>query len=529
MLEFDHQVPPVSWSGNPVHFRFVSDNSIESFGVSASLTIVFTSTGKEEEALTLTWGIDSVSLVFRDEPDDSGFELSSREVEPLLSKWIELIAGEISSNYLIDHYYTVTYAAGAVTLTARAAGSEYTLSHTAEGIGGISATSVEGVDPIVRPFFKVGVQVVLGASEDSQVLGEEYLPVDATGAVTFDLHEFFSDSPSTTFLFPEAADNLGILHPESCREYYVRYFEQYGTPPVPRKINTAGPFYVLSGGLSAVQEGRYRREGSDYWSKLCYNQYFLTWQPKVKTVDRYQVEKLFYLVREEYPFIVMRVETYFVGGISTNPVPKCLIENPVKMGVYEFICSLSALQLDGWDTEFIDYYEVWIEDDQVNRISEIRRFYVNKEETPFVRYFLFRNSIGGWDTLRTTGKFSSAYEYERSTAIRIPELEMTDQDHRLIQTTVTEEKTYSASTGWLTPEQIDWIRDFCLSGEIYEVQGQNLIPVVLTSKTARQTKDGENLWFLDFDYSRSVTDEYYTREVVGAPFDIDFNDDYTDH
>jgi len=529
MVYSDTQAPAVSLSYNPVHFRFVSDSSLVSIGVPASLTLVLTSAGREGEALTISWGIGSVCFVFRDEPDDTGFELSSREVEPLLSKWIELIASEMASNYLIDRYFTLTYSEGAVTLTARATGSEYTLSHAAEGIGGITATSDEGADSILRPFFKVGVQVVVGAGEDSQVLGEEYLPVDATGSVTFDLHEFFSDNPSTTFSFPEATDNLGILHPESCREYYVRYFEQYGTPPVPRKIQTAGPFYVLSGGLSAVQEGRYRREGSDFWSKLCYNQYFLTWQPKVKTVDRYQIEKLFYLVREEYSFIVMRVETYFVGGISTNPVPKCLIENPVKMGVYEFICTLSVLQLDGWDTEFIDYYEVWIEDYQVNRISEIRRFYVNQEESPFTRYFLFRNSIGGWDTLRTTGKFLSVYEYERSTAIRIPGLEMNDQDHRLIQTAVSEEKTYAASTGWLTREQMDWLRDFCLSGEIYEVQSQNLIPVVLSSKTARQAKDGENLWFLDFEYSRSVTDEYYTREVIGAPFDIDFNDDYTDH
>ena len=529
MLEFNHQVPSVSLSGNPIHFRFFSDSSLESVGVPASLTLVFTSPGSDGESLSLSWGTDSVCLVFCNEPDDSGFELSSREVEPLLSKWVELIAGEIASNYLIDRYYTVTFSGGAITLTARKAGTEYTLSHTADGIGGITVISVEGVDSIIRPFFKVGVQVVLGAGEDSQILGEEYLPVDDAGSVTFDLHDFFSESPTTTFSFPEAADNLGILHPESSREYHVRYFEQYGTPPVPRKIHTSGPFYVLSGGLSTVQEGRYRREGSDFWSKLCYNQYFLTWQPKVKTVDRYQVEKLFYLVREEYPFIVMRVETYFVGGISTNPVPKCLIENPAKMGVYEFICTLSVLQLDGWDTEFIDYYEVWIEDDQVNRISEIRRFYVNKEESPFVRYFLFRNSIGGWDTLRTTGKFSSAFEYERSTAIRIPGLDMSDQDHHLIQTSVYEEKTYSASTGWLTPEQMDWIRDFCLSGEIYEVQGQNLITVVLTSKTARQAKDGENLWFLDFEYTRSITNEFYTREVVGAPFDIDFNDDYTDH
>ncbi|MBW6475234.1 MAG: hypothetical protein K0B14_19055, partial [Anaerolineaceae bacterium] len=520
MLEFNHQTPIVSLSGDPVHFRFLSDSSIESVGVPASLTLVFGSTGRDGEALTISWGIDSVSLVFRDEPDDSGFELSSGAIEPLLSKWTELVAREMASNYLINRYYSVSSLGGSVTFTARQTGNEYSLRHEATGIDGIWFSSIAGSDSILRPFFKVGVQVVLGAAENSQILGEEYLPVDVAGSVTFDLHDFFSDSPSTTFSFPEAADNLGIIHPESCREYYVRYFEQYGTPPIPRKINTAGPFYVLNGALSTVQEGRYRREGSDFWSKLCYNQYFLTWQPKVKTVDRYQVEKLFYLVRDEYPFIVMRVETYFVGGISTNPVPKCLIETPVKMGVYEFICSLSVLQLDGWDTEFIDYYEVWIEDDQVNRISEIRRFYVNQDEIPFVRYFLFRNSIGGWDTLRTSGKFSPIFEYERSTAIRIPGLEMTDQDHRLIQTGVAEEKTYSASTGWLTREQMDWIRDFCLSGEIYEVQGQNLIPVVLTSKTARQAKDGENLWFLDFEYTRSVTDEYYTREVVGAPFDI---------
>lgn len=527
MIALDHQVSTITLSGNPVLFSFSSDSSLESTGVPATLTVSFTTAGSEGESITLTWVSGSVTFIFRDEPDDSGLELSSRQVEAILNKWVEIIAGEIGSNYLVDRFYRVSFLGNTLTLAARNPGSEYTLALTSDDNLGVIAESIEGEDAIIRPFFKVGIQVVLGTGESTHILGEEYLPVDTTGSATFDLHEYFSDS-ATSLTFPEASDNLAILHPESCREYYVRYFEQYGIPPVARKINTAGPFYVLNGGLSGIQLGKYRREGSDFWAKLCYNQYFLTWQPKTKWVDPYQSEKLFYLVREEYPSIVMRVETYFTSGFSTNPVPKVLIENPVKMGVYEFICTLAVLQLDGWDTEFIDYYEVWIEDDQVNRISEIRRFNVAHETPPFARYFLFQNSLGGWDTLRTTGKGSSAFEYERSTASRIPGFDFTDLDHHLIQYQAREDKTITASTGWLTVEEADWIRDFCLSPQVYEIIGQQLIPIVIMSKSARQAKDGENLWFLDFEYTRSMTSGYHTREVVGASFNTDFNDDYFD-
>lgn len=161
MVTTDLLPPAVSLSGNPVQFSFVLDNSLESGGAFATYTLNFTSPGSEGESITLTWGTDSVSFVFRDEPDDSGFEFSSIEVEPLLSKWTELVAREMASNYLINRYYSVSSLGGSITLTARQPGNEFTLRHEATGIDGIWFSSIAGSDSILRPFFKVGVQVVL--------------------------------------------------------------------------------------------------------------------------------------------------------------------------------------------------------------------------------------------------------------------------------------------------------------------------------------------------------------------------------
>ncbi len=528
MLTLEQFPPIVSLSGNPVRFSFCSDTFQESPGERAVYTMTFSMPGIHGDSFTLSWGSHALKFTYSDQPDESGSEVSSAVVEPHLHLWIEMIAGEVAANYLIDRDFEVSYFEGSLILTSRKPGPEYNLSHTFTGSISIQATSTEGVLDEQKLFYRIGVQCLLVVENGFDLLAEEFLPVDGSGKATIDIHDFFSDVLSSSFTLPEASNQRSIYHPEMCHSYVVRYFEQSGVPTVFGKISVTEPFYVLFGGLSSIQEGRYLRQGTDFWSKLCYNQYFLTWQPKTKWVDPWQVEKLYYLVREEYPVIVMRVETYYQDGLSTNPVPKVIIENPVNMGVYEFILTLDVLQPDAWDSEYIDYYEAWIEDGQLNRISEVRRFRVAHETPPFLRHFLFRNSLGGWDTLRTTGKFQPSYEYDRSMALRIPELDSTDRSYRLTQTSVTEQQTFTANTGWLSMEEMDWVRDFCLSGEVYEIINRQLYPVVLTSKSARQAKDGENLWCLDFEYSRSITSGFHTREVVVAPFNNDFNDDYTD-
>jgi hypothetical protein len=149
--------------------------------------------------------------------------------------------------------------------------------------------------------------------------------------------------------------------------------------------------------------------------------------------------------------------------------------------------------------------------------------YAHHEE---VRQFLFLNSLGGYDTLRITGDVEDSIELERSTISKVLGADFTELDHQVGQGSVSEIKTYKANTGWLTREQVAWIRDFFLSKQVYQIVVGKLVPVVVSTTKATQRKDREDLFAIDFEYRRAFNSEFYSMEIVSAEFSDAFNDDF---
>jgi hypothetical protein len=85
---------------------------------------------------------------------------------------------------------------------------------------------------------------------------------------------------------------------------------------------------------------------------------------------------------------------------------------------------------------------------------------------------------------------------------------------------------YKANTGWRTREEISWLRDFFLSRQVFLINVNKLVPVVVTTTQARHRVDKEELYYLEFEYRRSYVSEFYSREIVTAEFTDDFNDDF---
>jgi hypothetical protein len=118
--------------------------------------------------------------------------------------------------------------------------------------------------------------------------------------------------------------------------------------------------------------------------------------------------------------------------------------------------------------------------------------------------------MGTYDTIRVTGIRETNSEYERLSASEY--LFENDTFYNAPQKIhlAMEQITYKASTGWLTMDEKNWLRDLMLSKEVYEIEGENLIPVVISSKKAFISKDKENLYSLEFEYQKAYTDEFYS-------------------
>lgn len=528
MLSISKSPPLVSLSGNPIRFGFLSDNSRETAWVDSMLNIYFTDNAAAGDKMTILWLNEAIEFVFTGDPDHSGNQLPDGTVIADLYDWADAVCECLNANYYINRDWVATLVTGEISLTSRAhVACTPSVNFTWADAGHIPATGFQtGTLATFRIFFKVGIQLLLNISGTWTRVAEDVLPPGSNGEALFDIHSLFGDHAFPEFKFPEASDLIIQPRMNSCIEYRLAYFERYGSPVVAGKVMQTSSYYALFGGVSLLQMAIYNRKASSFWAKLTYNQYFLTWSPLEKPVDRYSTEKLYFLTRTLYSTLRLIIEINYNNGTPKSTITKTAVSSPLEMTVYEIVCSLNTLQLSGYDTGTIDFYRVWMEDEAENRISEIRTYRMDYEYHEQVREFLFLNSLGGYDTLRITGDVSDELQYDRTTITKVLGPDFTEMDHQQAIGTVRETRIHTANTGWLNREQLAWVRDFFLSKQVYQLIYGKLLPVVVSTKEAKQRTDREELYSIEFEYSRAYSSEYYTREIVVAEFGNDFNDDF---
>ncbi|MBT3244819.1 MAG: hypothetical protein HN352_16860 [Bacteroidetes bacterium] len=526
MLSILKYPPTISLTGNPSRFILESDNHLSSAGTKAAVSLNFTAPGLANESFILSWDSIEVEIMCKANPDNSGNQIPDNTVFPVLADWIQAVATQLTLNYYLAKDFVITSGSTSVIFTAREFGSKYALSWTKSWSDPEPLMTITGgFDQVPQVFFKVGVLVDLFIGSDYQNIAEELLPVDLSGQVTIDIHKFFADRLFSEFTFPESSDNLIVLQENSCRPYRIRAYERYGEDLRAQKLIVSDQYHVLNAGISHLQEAIYNRQDSSFWEKLTYNNYFLTWQPKTKTVDRYQIEKLYFLVQSSIPSLVLKVKTYLTSGIVSTDIISSLVD-PIVKSVYEIILTPNTLQIAGYDDGTLKKFDAWLEDGADNRISEIRNFAMDTLIHENVRYFLFLNSLGGFDTLRITGDQEDSLEYSRTSIKKILGDAFTEKDHQTTASNILERKRYSANTGWKTREDIAWIRDFFLSKQVYLINTGKLVPVEITTTDALQRKDRSEMYSIQFDYQRAYSSAYYTKELVAADFNDDFIDDF---
>jgi len=517
--------PIVALAGNPILFKLSSDNQVEIAGQLAILVLTFSATAEPDDTFTLAWGSISITFTCKQFPDDSGKQFQDDEVVSSLNDWVALLVTYLQANYYLNKDFDITSAAAVLTITSKEKLADKTLVFT-NGTPCTETSNQAGIDLEYWPVFRLGVQTLIKDGSNFNKVAEDLQPVDENSEAYFDIHKPLKPELSMDFKFPEASDTIIIARDLICREYKINYFEHYGTIPENKKVSASSSFYVLNGGISFLQEAIYNRQESNFWVKLSYNQYFLSWQPLIKTIDKWQVEKLYFLVQGSHTTLKLKIKIYYNDETPTSTITKDTIGSPVQYKVYEICITNNILQVTGWDSEIIEKIEVWFDDEGDQRVSEIRTYIYDYSYQENARYFMFLNSLGGRDTIRTTGQGINELEYDRSEINKVLSFDFTEKDRQISQLKPTERKTFKVNTGWKTEDDIEWLRDLLLSIDIHQIIAGKLVPINIISKKVFQKKDNDKLFFLEFEYKRAFTDNYYTKEIVAAKYDDDFNDDH---
>lgn len=527
--------PAVSLSDDPVWVRLNTDNFVVSAGTNASYTMDFDTGGVEDDTLTiLISGADNVVFTCKDSPDRSGLQFYSQGAGTL-ENFVNNLYNALRFNYELSRMYEFTLSGDSLSITIDALepGSDYTLAALPTGTLNYSASGiVAGVDAEYRENFHLNIEVYdeNGLIENSQKESEP----DSANTAEFNISDVLQSLVSTEFEYPEDSDELMVVRTECIKKYKFRYWESYGVPAANEKMYESSWYYVMKGRSAYMQTTEYHELNTSWWSNLLTSHKFLTLQPNYKKVGTSQVEKLFFLNHTDYSGdTILKVKLYFTDGTNTTEDIETLADFE-KYQVIECCVGYSAMELaDVSPTKTVEKYEVWLEQDS-NQISEKRTYYVDLEYHKRVRYFLFSNSLCGYDTMRALGVGTSEAGYSTKKVSKELPYNYTSKHREFVQTEVEETRTFTAHFGVLNnisgdvyaADWMNYLRQIMFSQDRYEIINSRIVPIQSITEKVPLHNDKSKIYGFMFTYERDFIDEAYSDDEI--PIDPDYNDDYND-
>lgn len=166
-------------------------------------------------------------------------------------------------------------------------------------------------------------------------------------------------------------------------------------------------------------------------------------------------------------------------------------------------------------------WQVWLEDDSAGGLGILtEKFNFEADWRPDYNSLQlhYRNSLGGFDTIRVLGVIQKGLsyevsEYESSQAPSWVESEIRPALDRT--TSATEQLRYKADIGYMTREDQDRLRDAFLNREVWTIKGNRWCPVKLISGPSELTSTSDFSYEMPIEFSiaDSGTD-FYTPESV---------------
>jgi hypothetical protein len=234
---------------------------------------------------------------------------------------------------------------------------------------------------------------------------------------------------------------------------------------------------------------------------------FLTWQPMLKRISTTQRDKLFYLVFNDITDIFSFVKIYYTDGTSSNNTQIATFKAN-QWQVHEFFTDYVSLGIAAKlpQGKTCLKYDFWLEDVAHNIISQVRTYEIEFREQPFSRTFIFRNSFGAYDFFYATGRKKHINKYERMVLERnLSEFTLAEQYQIL------ESESFQVSSGYVSKNVKNWLRELMLSEEAFEILGDYKFPILIQNDEVDNLDDLETIYELDIYYKYAFKNPKYSE------------------
>lgn len=510
--------PIVAIAGNPVLFELESDNQYFTAGVACRRSINLTGTVAADDTLVFSWGSNVLTFTFKATPDASGLQLTSGTTNATT-------VSELGDNYLLSSAFNIYALQNAIVLVAKQTGTDYDLTIDVSDCAAYVAGTVDvnPVDEVEQSNFALFLGIY--TANAGTKLGEDVQVPDLVGKSIFNIADYLAAqlAPSVTYPMTAAAKRATMV-----LKYVTRYAEQFGTTVAVQKLTTSDAYYAIAAKVPDWKMTEWLADSTSWWDRLLYEKFFLSWSP-ARNVTRVQPERLFFLVWNAITSAQLDVVAtmHFTDG-TTQEVVKT-IASASQYEMYEIPCGYAELGLSAYETggKVCQYYTVHVEVNSTGLvISESKSFYLF-DETDYDRYFIFRNSLGGYDTIRATGEKTSNTNVTAETGFFNESKIYTEGSRERLKIVSGSDDVHTVDLGYTDDyAEAMWRTELLISEDVYELVGGKLVPIVITTETATKYSDFAPLYSLTIEYSYAHQSNAFIAEAVEAFTTGDYSDDF---
>jgi hypothetical protein len=501
---------------NPAVFEMLTD--LYEGGTQAKTTIFYPRDEIRGAVYQLLWNHDQtvVSLECVDVPDQSGTQFPVRRTEPMLD-WLNLVISFLRLNEDLDRDYDMQASEGgdSILFQAKSPGDAFTMTYNlfncnAQVFIDAGTNGKEKDNP------KFGLQVCRRINGVDTVISEDLISpliADASLMGQIDIAELLQPALYCNFTTRSFGYPAIFQRNETCQPYFIQYYEQYGEVPGTIQVLISRWFYSLNGGVPPwlqVDFFKAYNNLTQYFNAT--GRFFLTWHWFPKVTDTLAPERLFMIVPRQpgtTNFLLKVTRHYYDDG--DEHIYHGLITTLLLGQVYEI--DVSYASLIGSFIENLTGYDVQVVSQDMSYVSAIFSFTIDVRSLPHVRYFMFLNSLGGFECVRFTGENIQELSFERDFFDRAT---LSEYDENLIprsQLPPLTTRAFKVNTGWISRLTVDWMQDFLNSTEVFEIRGENRYPVVIVQDKIELRRDSITLYSLTISMEYADFPSIFQKEV----------------
>ena len=505
----------IALAGNGLNYEITTDNHISTAGVQAYFVVGVSGPLVENDNFGLFCDLFSIEFTVKASPDESGNQVHTTAT-PFVQEDAKLqLMADMAKNYYIAKYCTIELIPDSVLFFVKLKSYGDVNIQGVEGLPNLTLVWNEGTTEVYKPNYRIGCLV----ESNNVIIGEEEKFPFPSNAVEFDISDYIKNLASGDFTYPAESDIL-VKHESACVPYYAKFYEKYGTTPVPQMIVADSLRYALPGGVDATMLADLENDDTDWKTVYLDAKNWLTWAPDPLYVSINDTIRLFALVKTNTPFSLhlyskqisgetVTITDFHSVGNTLISSDYCVIEaviDPLKLFTLEQLSTL---------VEFRVKLVTVIEQAPVD-LTVSRTFYILPSVPDQRLEFVFANSHEiAFDTIHATGIAEFSLDLENYTTISIDKSQSQSRSART--------EKMKINSGYISFEQLYYWQEFIQSSHRYLIRDGRRIPVRIVSSDVFIFRNKEYNYAVSLEIEVDNADAYRTTLPEAGLFSDFFN------